>query len=165
MSVLASTLVSVFEPWADAYGDSKVLQVAVVFLHLAGIVIGGGTALALDRAAFRLPEDGGARRAHLAALASSHRVVLAGLAVTIVSGLLLFAADVETYLGSVVYWVKMGLFVLLLGNGLLMQRAERRLAGDPADAGGWGALRRSAAVSLVLWLAVLLAGVIVVNAS
>lgn len=166
MNGISVALATTFEPWAQLYGDTTALQVAVVFTHLAGILLGGGAAVALDRAALRVARGGdGERAAHLAALSASHRVVLTGLALTVASGLLLFAADIETYLGSVGYWTKMGLFALLLANGAWMQRAERRLQGGDADPAGWGAIRRSSLVSLVLWFAVLLAGVVVVNAS
>lgn len=166
MIVTAGTIAALADPWATAYNDNTVLQVGVVFLHLAGILFGGGAAVAMDRAAFRASREGGAAGVHhLAELGASHRVVLTGLAVTIVSGLLLFLADVETYFGSAVYWTKMALFVVLLANGWMMQRTERRLAGNGADPSAWATLRRQAAISLVLWFAVLLGGVAVVNAS
>ncbi len=162
----AGAIAALADPWATAYNDNTVLQVGVVFLHLAGILFGGGAAVALDRAAFRASREGGAAGVrHLAELGASHRVVLTGLAVTVASGLLLFLADVETYFGSVVYWSKMALFVALLVNGAMMQRTERRLAGNGADPSGWAALRRQATISLILWFAVLLGGVAVVNAS
>ena len=47
----------------------------------------------------------------------------------------------------------------------MMQRTERRLAGNGADPSAWATLRRQAAISLILWFAVLLGGVAVVNAS
>lgn len=165
MIATAGAIAAVAEPWARAYNDNTALQIGVVFLHLAGILLGGGAAVALDRAAFRASREGGAAGVrHVAELGASHRVVLTGLAITLVSGILLFLADVETYVGSAVYWTKMALFVALLANGWLMQRTERRLAGNGANPLAWAALRRQAAISLFLWFAVLLGGVAVVNA-
>lgn len=108
-----------------------------------------------------------ARARLLEELSAAHRPVLAGLAVTAVSGLLLLAADLETYLASPVYWVKMGLVVLLLANGALLARTERALAMPELDAGAaaasWRRLRRSAHASRLLWLLILFAGVALVN--
>jgi hypothetical protein len=83
-----------------------------------------------------------------------HTWVLAGLGLVLVSGLLMMLADLHTYATSVVFWTKMGLFVLLLGNGYGRIRAEAALrAGAPSGA---RQLRRTSAVSLALWFAVLL---------
>ena len=57
-------------PWAALYGDSPPLQAVVLFAHLAGLLVGGGFAVAADRATFRVPRgDAGARERHLAELA------------------------------------------------------------------------------------------------
>ena len=168
--LVPEVLVRLVEPWAARYGDSAVLATLVTFLHLAGILVGGGLAITTDRAILHgLRAGTGAlgndARGHLLAdLARSHRTVITALAVVFVTGALLAAADLETYLASPVYWVKMALVALLLGNGALLGRAERSLHA----AGGWdestaAAMRRSAHVSRALWLATLLAGVALVN--
>ena len=72
-------------------------------------------------------DDAGTRALRLAALKGIHRVVLAGLVVIIVSGVLLFGADVDTFLYSKVFWLKMGLMLLLMANGAVLVRAERRV--------------------------------------
>ena len=76
------------------------------------------------------------------------------------SGLLLFAADVETFLYSRVFWIKMALVVLLLVNGAILTYAERR-ATRGHDA--WGHLRGTAITSLALWLTITFAGVALTN--
>ena len=167
-SGLLDRVIALADPWKERYSDSKVLETLVVFVHVAGLVIGGGLALATDRATLRAgrhewPE----RRRHLLDLAGTHRVVLGSLAAVFVSGALLFFSDVETFATSWVFWVKMGLVALLLINGLVMTSAERAL-GAVGDAGvppetQWGRLRTVALTSGVLWLATTLAGVALTN--
>ncbi|MBI3789636.1 MAG: hypothetical protein HY275_02015, partial [Gemmatimonadetes bacterium] len=84
-----------------------------------------------------------------------------GLVLSAISGVVMFAADVETFAKSLLYWSKMGSVALLLVNGLLLQRAERQLTADPGDAAALGRLRVSAGLSLALWFVVALLGVIV----
>ena len=158
-------LVDLADPWATLYGRSSVLPTLVGFLHVAPIVVGGGLALALDRATLRLHGDEpGPRARHLAELGSAHRVVLGALALSFVSGVALFTADVETYFGSWIFWLKMGFIAMLLANGALMDRAERTLrASRVNDDAPWRRLRRLALASLALWLTITLAGVALLN--
>jgi uncharacterized membrane protein len=158
-------LVDLVDPWAKAYGHSSVIATIVGFLHIAPIVVGGGLAIALDRSTLRVTrEEPGARARHLAELGLAHRVVLGALALSFVSGLALFAADLETYFGSWIFWLKMGLIVLLLANGATMSRTERALrVGGPKAEDAWRRLRTNALTSLALWLTITLAGVALMN--
>ena len=152
------------EPWASLYNDSPPLQTAVLFLHLAGLVVGGGFALATDRATLRAARAAPQERVrHLSELHAVHRPVLVALALTLVSGVLMFTADLEAFAGSVVFWVKMGLVLLLLANGYALTRAETTLRRDPA--GGWDRLRTVSIASSVLWLSLVLAGTWLSNIS
>ena len=155
---LPSFLAPVVESWAAFYGDHAMVSVTVRFLHLAGIVLGGGTALVADRRTLRALRSGaGVRDGALAELAAAHRVVVPALGVVVASGLLMAASDTETFLNSRLYWSKMGLVALLLLNGLGLQAAER--AAGAGRRMGWTALGLSSAASLLLWLAILFAGV------
>jgi hypothetical protein len=158
-------LVELADPWATLYGHSRVLATIVGFLHVAPIVVGGGLAIALDRSTLRATrEEPGTRARHLIELGLAHRVVLAALALSFVSGLALFAADLDTYFGSWIFWLKMGLIVLLLANGAMMSRTERALrVGGPAAEDAWRRLRTIALTSLALWLTITLAGVALMN--
>lgn len=154
-------------PWSKFYSHSKTANTIVTFLHIAPIVVGGGVAIALDRASLRLRHDEpGARERHLAELGSVHPLVLTALVISLLSGLAMLAADLDTFLGSWVFWLKMALVVALLANGAMMTRLERVLA---APGGGtsdqWGRLRGIAITSLALWLTITLAGVILTNIS
>jgi hypothetical protein len=65
------------------------------------------------------------------------------------------------YLYSKVFWIKMGMFGLLLGNGVRLLRAEREI--DRGNTLGWARLRAASTFSLILWLATTLAGVALPN--
>ena len=171
LPVLASvveTLTRVAEPWKSVYDDSKVLETAVVFVHVAALVIGGGIALAADRATLRaVGGDAATRARQLAELGLTHRVVIVSLVILFVSGVALFLTDVETFAVSIVFWVKMALVALLLANGLVMTRTESALRGASDGGGGdlarWGRLRTTAIASGALWLVTMLAGVALTN--
>jgi hypothetical protein len=161
------------KPWASLYSDSTAISSAVTFLHLAGLLFAGGLAIATDRATFRAlrgtDED---RNRLLLDLSNSHSWVLGGLSVIFVSGILLALSDVKTFGYSPVYWTKMSLVVLLLLNGALLQRTERKLrAGSLLIQSTaprqrlWSRLRFAAATSMVLWTAIVLAGVILVESA
>jgi hypothetical protein len=150
---LSALLIQTAEPWATFYNHSRVLMTLVTFGHLAGVLVGGGAAIVFDRAILRLGlEDRAEPRRHLGELSDVHRVVLFGLALTLVTGVLMLSADLEALLVSRVFWTKMGLLVLLALNGLVMLRAEGGL-GRPVG-GSWSRLRAAAVVSLVLWFLV-----------
>jgi hypothetical protein len=158
-------LIDLLKPWADFYGHSKIAATIVTFLHVGPMLLGGGFAIAMDRSTLRALRTPAAQRtAHLGELAAVHRWVIGGLVVIVMSGLLLLAADIETFWGSWIYWLKMALVVALLVNGLSMTRAETALRSDSAEqATGWATLRRSSQVSLFLWLVIAFLGVALVN--
>lgn len=148
--------------WTAWYSDSPVIRTTVNFAHIAGLVVGGGAAIVEDRAMLAaLRQDEDARRRRVEAQRLAHRVVLSGLAIAVVSGCLLFAADWDTYLYSKVFWLKMVLVVLLVANGLMLTRAEHAaVRGEPR---AWRRLRQSALVSLALWFLTTLAGAALPN--
>jgi hypothetical protein len=85
-----------------------------------------------------------------------HRIVVGGLALIVISGLLLWASDFDTYLYSKLFWTKMALVTLLLGNGGLLIRAERQAEGGSVQAWSWLILTSKA--SIALWFLTTLAG-------
>src|SRR6266571_2127746 len=129
--MLASTTVSqLLAGWARLYGHTPV-SATVTYLHLVGILVGGGVAVAADRASLRLsPETLPDWRTELDRLAAVHRWV--------------------------VFWTKMGLVALLIGNGYARLRTEIALRQGSLAAWSW--FRRTSTASLVLWFLVLLAG-------
>lgn len=167
-------LVTAFEPWKAAYSNSKVIPAAVTSVHLVALLFGGGLAVAADRATLRVGRRGAADRAtQLAELRAVHKPVLVALVALFASGVLLAAADLETFAASPVFWAKLGLVALLLANGFVLERTESRLRGLSAREvvptarvqSLWRRLRKSAVLSLVLWTATLVAGTLLVNIS
>ena len=160
----SSALARIAEPWNSVYSDSKAVSSAVLFLHLVPLLLAGGAALTADRATIRASrgstEDRGRQ---LGDLARTHAVVLGGLALSFASGVLLFLSDVDEFLESPAFWVKLGLVGLLLLNGFMMTRTERALASNGDDGALWGRLRTISVLSLVLWIATTLAGVVLTN--
>ena len=115
-------------------------------------------------------------RAVVADLATTHSLVIGALALTFLSGFALFASDVPTFSTSKVYWIKMATVALLLVNGLRMRKAEgavvKSLDGAPIHTAEmpvpfslaeWRGVRTTAALSLALWLALVVLGVLVTN--
>lgn len=143
--------------WSSYYGDHQMVSVTVRYVHLAATLFSGGSAIALDRKVLRAGRAEGATRcAILKELRGSHRVVVPGLMLVVLSGVLLTAADVDTFLASNLYWAKLGLVSLLMANGGLLLAAES--AAERAAGQAWGRLMATAAASLALWLITLYVG-------
>ena len=166
-------LVAATEPWSALYGASSLVRTAVVGIHLVPLLLGGGVAVALDRATLRRGRwDAPERRTqHLVELTAAHRWVGTALALTLGSGLLLLLADPEQFFGSGVFWIKLGLVAALAVNGVRMMASERALAAQAAGeswddeaVARWRRLEQHARTSLVLWVLITVAGVVMVNA-
>jgi hypothetical protein len=162
-----STLVDLLQPWSDFYGHSKLAETIVVFIHVGGLLLAGGIAIATDRLTLRAVAAGRDERLrYLDELHAVHRWVLIGLTLILLSGLALATSDIETFWGSPIYWTKMTLVAALLANGLVMTRAEDALARDDGDASpGWRALHRTAVASVGLWFVITALGIALVNFS
>jgi hypothetical protein len=155
-------LIHASEGWSRFYSDSKAISTGVMYVHLAGLLLGGGAAVAADRETLKAAgEPESVRADHLTFLGTVHAIAISGLAMLAVSGVLMLLADLETFWDSRVFWIKMSLVALLLANGAVMQQAERTARALPAQA--WRRLKLTSVVSLVLWFAVLLAGTILAS--
>jgi uncharacterized membrane protein len=162
--MLAMTLGGLIEGWGQLYRNHATIETGVAFVHIGGLVGAGGLAISSDRAILRSSrEDAAGRQLRLKDLAATHRPVLIGLSLVFASGLLFFLADLDTFLTSWVFWLKMGLVAALMVNGRLLLSAERAVERDPTSEPGWQGLRRRAATSLLLWLVITLAGTALVN--
>ena len=157
---LLDALTQALQPWATLYSDSTPVHSVVLFTHLAGVLLGGGLAIAADRSTLRVLRSAEAvRHHHLVELHGVHRPVLIGLALALASGTLMLAADLKTFAESPLFWIKMGVIVALLANGYQLQCTERRLRAALGHGGrDWTVLRRSAVLSLALWFVALLLG-------
>lgn len=163
---LIETLVEIAKPWAKFYSKSNAAQAVVTFTHLAGMLGGGGLAIAADRAMWKARTATDEVRARLLAdVERTHRPVIIGLAMAVVSGVLMTAADIKTFLPSPIWWGKMAVFALLLANGAWLQSIERGVERAPATmSSAWGRLALSSRFSYLFWFAVVLGGVLLKNA-
>jgi hypothetical protein len=161
MSILAH-LVAAAQPWADLYNGNQVLQSGLMFSHLGGVLLGGGTAVVADRATLRAATRTVAERdRQLHELRRTHQVVLLGLAFTVASGVLLLAGDLDALARTWALRIKLALLGALLVNGWLITRTERTM--PPGDARQWRTLAALARVSLVLWFTLVLVSTFLVN--
>jgi hypothetical protein len=155
-------LTSAAEGWARYYGTHKAVATGVAFVHFAGLLLGGGAAVAADRETLKAAGDAEPVRAdHLRFLGTVHGIAIAGLCLLAASGAAMLLADLETFWDLQVFWVKMSLVVLLLANALVMRRAERLASATPGPA--WSQLRATSVVSLILWFAIVLASTILAS--
>lgn len=155
---LPAFLTRAVDGWAAFYEAHRMVSVTVRWLHLGGLIVGGGTALVADRRVFAGVRSGaGPREASLVELDGSHRVVVPALALVALTGLLMTASDSATFVNSRLYWMKMGLVALLLLNGTGLLAAER--AAKRGSGAGWSWLAVVSGVSFVLWLVILFFGV------
>ena len=164
MSVIDS-LAAAMEPWNALYSKSKAISGSITFLHVGSLVVGGGLAIASDRAALRARRLGHDEQLRvLRDFSAVHAPVLTALGVIVASGAAMALADVNTFLVSPLYYTKMGVFLLLLGNGAVLKRTEERLAATPAATNPlWKRLTASSVVSITLWLTITLLGVFLVG--
>jgi uncharacterized membrane protein len=153
---------NLFETWTSFYSNHAVVRTFIGFFHIGGLVLGGGCAIAADRSILRARRRNTAEKSsQLDALRGTHRIVLASLTAVVASGLLLFAADSDNFLHSILFWVKMGLIVALMANGFLIIRAERQAESDLV--GAWRNLTITSTVSVALWMLTTLAGAGLLN--
>lgn len=166
-------LIGLFAPWQALYSNSNVVSETVTASHLLALLFGGGLAVAADKATLRVTAQPADERLRvLQSIRTTHRPVLIALIVLFASGFALAAADIETFAGSPVFYIKLALVALLLLNGLLLERTEARLRFAPAvqrpespkETRLWRRLRFTAVMSIALWSATLVAGTVLVNA-
>ena len=153
-----SFLNSLISWWSAFYGNHQLVSVFIHFLHLAALVLGAGAALFADRQVLRAARLGPPEReAVLGMLDRAHPHVVSWLVVVGSTGILMTAADAPTFLGSMLYWIKMAMVACLLANGLNMVMAERRARRVSLSA-GWPRLVTISTISIILWLVTLFLG-------
>ena len=153
---------SFLENWTSFYSNHAAVRTFIGFFHIGGLVLGGGCAIAADRSILLSSKRSSAEKSNqVKALRGTHRIVLISLGTVIISGLLLFAADSDNFLHSILFWVKMGLILALMTNGFLLVRAEQRAETDISNA--WRTLKITSTVSVALWMLTTLAGAALPN--
>lgn len=142
--------------WAAFYSGSAVTRTLVSFIHLAGLVGGGGAAISADRATLKATRRGLVTREQIDTIHHTHRIVILGLASVIVSGVLLFAGDVTTYAPSKLFWLKMLMVAALMINGAFLVRVGHGV--QMPDERTRRTMRWTAGLSLALWFLTTLVG-------
>jgi hypothetical protein len=158
---LPIAVTSVLSWWASAYSDHRAISVTIRFLHIAGLVVAGGTAIATDRTILLAAGDATRRSAALVTLSRSHYTVVPALVLIVGTGILMTAADTGTFFTSSVYWTKLFFVSLLFANGYGLIVAER-LARQGRS---WRRLAIGSAASLLLWMLLLLLGTLLTVAA
>ena len=157
------------EPWRRIYAQSPLLSTLILFGHLGGLFAAGGLTVAADRATLRLdPGDELDRRRHLSDLARLQRPVRLALVVALISGALLFLADVEAFALSPIFWTKMALVALLVVNVVYTARLDAALRREESASEAlpegrfrvrrWRRRRAVAVASALLWFGLLFVG-------
>ncbi|MDB5092621.1 MAG: hypothetical protein JWO85_722 [Candidatus Eremiobacteraeota bacterium] len=161
--VLIRDLTAFTAPWRSLFNHSAPVEMSVVAVHVLAMLVAGGLAIAHDRGTLRAGGWTAAiREHHFAELHAVHRTIVAALAICVLSGLALFAADVKTYAVSVPFWIKMALIATLLVNALVMTSTEGtlRVNSGGAAAAAWTRIRVSSVVSAALWGAIVLVSIV-----
>lgn len=155
LSSLVAPLVTALGSWPGArwLQGSGTAYLFVNATHVLGIALLLGSILVLD-----LKLLGGLRGVPLAVLGPLNaRVAACGVALAFATGFWLFTVQPREYVGNPAFLIKLGLIAFALAN-VGVQHANpayrRALEGAPVSAG----VRISAAASVLLWLAVLVAG-------
>ena len=155
-------LADLADSWSSIYSGSAVIKSAVGFAHVGALLAGGGMAIAADRATLAAHRSGGdAMRREADRLGGMHGTVLVSFAIILVSGVLMMFADLDAYLQSTAFWIKMALVVALLVNGGVLRQAARVAAAG--DARAHRTLATAARLSLGLWFVTTLAGAVLPN--
>ena len=164
-------IVAWFEPWNHLFGHSKLISGGVLGVHIMALFLGGGLAVAADRMTLRLsPSRAAERGRQLREVKAVHPFVLLATVLLFVSGVLLATADVETFLPSPIFWIKLVLVALLVVNGALLTQTERRLTAHTDDTSAigdreWARVRLFSIFSVCLWTATAVVGIVLSNAA
>lgn len=157
MTLLPDALAGAIQSWADFKADHRIVSRLLGASHLVGILLGGGTAITMDRLVSRAARTAAALRPQvLDELERAHRLVVPALVLVFASGFLWTLSELEEFLSKPTYWLKMGMVATLLVNGWLMMRAEAKAR--TGDESAWGTMRTTSHLSLALWFVILVVG-------
>lgn len=158
-------------PWNLLFSHSKVVAGSVTGAHILALLFGGGFAIGADRLTLRVDASNEhAVATQLRDIRDIHAPVVTALFALVVTGIALALSDVETFFPSVWFWVKLTLVALLIVNGAMLRSTERRLAAAaardvPVTVEAWSRMRTFAWLSVVLWTATAVVGIVLSNIS
>ncbi|HEY4510035.1 MAG TPA: hypothetical protein VJC15_03565 [Candidatus Paceibacterota bacterium] len=96
------------------------IKTIYTILHLFGIAIGAGGAFASDLIFFKSVKDGKLSSTEFGFMEMGSKMVWIGLAVLVVSGVLLFSLDTDKYLASSKFLAKITIVAIIIANGILL---------------------------------------------
>jgi len=146
--------VHTLQQWSDANGFLIWLRESpsiwayptVFFVHTIGLIFTAGASIVVSARAL-----GAARQLPMAPFARAFSAIWIGVWLTVVSGLILLAADIETKLTNRLFPVKMTLVVCAVALLVVLRRRVEQ-SNDSAST------RTLAAASLLCWLGAVAAG-------
>ena len=143
--------------WAALYSGSAVLRTLVSFVHVAGLVGGGGAAIAADRATLKATRRGLAvTREQIDAIHHTHRVVILGLAARDRQRRAAVRRRCRDLRASKLFWLKMVMVAALMVNGAILVRVGHGV--QMPDERTRRTMRWTAGLSLALWFLTTLVG-------
>jgi len=89
-------------------------------LHLLGVVVGFGAAITADTLFFKFLKDLKLSKGELDVMSWVSKVVWIGLSIILLSGILLFLSNVQGYLASSKFLIKMFIVLFIALNGTLL---------------------------------------------
>ncbi|MCF7865403.1 MAG: hypothetical protein K9M11_02770 [Candidatus Pacebacteria bacterium] len=149
-----------------AYNFLSEYKVIVTITHLLGVVIGMGAALVSDFLFSFYSHDKRLSQTEKYTLNLLSNIVWTGLIIITLSGIGLFLSDIEKYLVSTKFLVKMSILAVLVLNGYVLHRyiSKSMIKRGFLSFHKYTGLRKLAfacgAISVISWLSVLALGII-----
>jgi hypothetical protein len=137
-------------PLIAAIRTTPTIYAVINAIHIVGLAMLVGAIVAADLRVLGLWRHQGWR----GAVAAGSTVAATGLAIAMLTGVVLFAIRPEHYLGNVPFLVKLGLLAAGLLNVALFHLWMRRSTGERPD----GVLRACSAFSISVWIAAVFSG-------
>lgn len=141
-------------PWGEWARNQPGVFYACESLHFIGLCLLLGALLLVDLRLLGLW-----RNITIASVSVFMRIALVGFAINLATGFVMFCADPYNYWTNSAFHIKL-ILILLAGLNLLwfLVMERRRVLALPDNALPGSSTRLSAALSLILWIAIIIAG-------
>jgi uncharacterized membrane protein len=100
--------------------DFVEIKTVYTIIHLFGIAIGAGGVFFSDLVFFKSIKDGKLSSTEFSFMEIGSKMIWAGLAVLVVSGVLLFSLDPDKYLSSTKFLAKVTIVAIIIANGIFL---------------------------------------------
>lgn len=145
------------------------LKTIYLIIHVFGAILGAGGAFASDAIFFKTIKDGVIDSKEFDFMKLGSKLVWAGVFVLVISGLLLFFTNPETYLASPKFLVKVTIVAIIILNGIIfhlvhMPHIKKHLDLKFNESGTFlkksSFLMASGAISMVSWISTVILGML-----